>query len=130
MRGSMELEEPQQRPAPHKRKGGPLRVFGGGDLFAMILGGGCTLLVCSVCVLPSFASVLETGCCDNHRGKQSDCLACYSTLALCTGLLCFAGLFWTGDPAGRSGDVGTGRLRISGDALRDSRLACVRTTAV
>lgn len=48
MQGSMELEEPQQRPARYKRKGGPLRAFGGGDLFTMILGAGCTLLVSSV----------------------------------------------------------------------------------
>ena len=79
MLGGMEMEEPQHRPAPYKRKGGPLRAFGGGDLFAMILGAGCTLLVCSVRVIlaptvqPACMPALA-GCEGLPRATPCDCV--------------------------------------------------------
>ena len=44
----MEVEERPYAPPPHKRLGGPLRSFASGDLFTMILGAGCTAVICSV----------------------------------------------------------------------------------
>ena len=39
---------PYPKPGPHKRPGGPLNGFGGGDLFTFIMGVVFTLLVMSV----------------------------------------------------------------------------------
>ncbi len=135
------MEEPKQRPAPYKRKGGPLRAFGGGDLFTMILGAGCTLLVCSVRVTRALTvSQRASTCrlrCSHASNTHCDCVTahpCALTLPVllhvCIVWSCFSVHLWLHDPAGRVRDVGAGGPRVLDHALRDSGMACVRSATL